>query len=402
MNPPAAGRGGRAHSRGSSARLEAQFHRQISDIDPEAWDGLFGRDQPFLRHAFLAALEDSACVSLERGWTPRHLTLHQGGVLAGAMPLYLKAHSHGEFVFDWAWAEAYARHGLAYYPKLLSAVPFTPVSGPRIGLAGDLDPADVLPELFSVIRRQAGEWGASGWHLLFPDDPVRRVLESGGMHLRRDVRFEWRHRGYTDFNDYLASLRASRRKNLKKERRRVREAGVRLRRVAGRDITDAEWDGFYRCYRHTYLQRSGHDGYLDRDFFRRLRRAMPESLVLVVAERDDRFLASALFLRDSSRLYGRYWGALERVDCLHFECCFYQGIEYCIEQGLQSFDPGTQGEHKLLRGFEPTTTVSLHWLADPRFHAAVGDYLDQERRSVREYARQAEAVLPFHRRAKHS
>ncbi|NND44620.1 MAG: N-acetyltransferase [Xanthomonadales bacterium] len=369
----------------------------MGSVSAAEWDGLFGGDNPFLRHDFLEALEATACVSPETGWTPQHLVLRREGVVAAAMPLYLKSHSQGEFVFDWAWAEAYARHGLAYYPKLLTAVPFTPSTGPRIACAEGVGLSDVATAVVAAVRERAESLGASGWHLLFPGRDLREAVAAQGLHARHDVQFHWRNRGYDDFEAFLSRLRASRRKSIRKERKQVSRAGIQVRRIAGDALGDREWDAFFRCYRHTYLRRSGHGGYLDRGFFQRLRQTMPESLMLVVAERGDRLLASALFLRDSRRLYGRYWGALEQVDCLHFECCFYQGIEYCIEQGLEVFDPGTQGEHKLLRGFEPTETTSLHWLRDPRFHAAIGDYLRRERSGVREYAQQAGALLPFHR-----
>lgn len=379
--------------------LAARFHEGIRDIPPEQWDGLFATDYPFVQHAFLAALEDSGCVAPDTGWTPQHLTIHQGGQLVAAMPLYLKTHSHGEFVFDWAWAEAYARHGQDYYPKLLTAIPFTPCQGPRIGLRVGLAPEPLLAEIVSQVRARGAAQGCSGWHLLFPDPELASWLADAGLLVRRDVQFHWRNRGYQDFGGFLDTLKSSRRKNLKKERGRVRAAGVRLRRINGPQIDESDWEGFYQCYRATYLKRSGHAGYLNREFFGQLRRTMSDSLVLVVAERSGALLASSLFLADRQRLYGRYWGALEEVDCLHFECCLYQGIELCIERGIETFDPGTQGEHKLLRGFEPVETASVHWIADPRFRAAIGDYLEHERVGVRAYRKQAKSLLPFRGRS---
>jgi predicted N-acyltransferase len=316
------------------------------------------------------------------------------------MPLYVKSHSHGEFVFDWAWAEAYARHGLDYYPKLLTAIPYSPVTGPRIGLRAGEAKADLLAEIFAQLRQLCDAGNCSGWHLLFPEAGLEASLETlsgAGLLRRTDVQFQWHNRNFDGFEDFLASLRSSRRKNLKRERRKVRRAGAVVSRVAGGQISDAQWDGFYRCYRQTYLKRSGHPGYLNRKFFQMLRATMAEQLMLVVAERDGHMLASALFLFDDRTLYGRYWGALEQVDCLHFECCFYQGIEFCIERGLEVFDPGTQGEHKLVRGFKPVETASFHWISDPRFRAAIGEYLEREQQGVRLYREQARSLLPFRR-----
>lgn len=378
-----------------AGEFAVRFHEGIRDIPAEQWDRLFASDYPFIRHAFLAALEDSGSVAPDNGWTPQHLAIDRDGELVAAMPLYLKAHSQGEFVFDWAWAEAYARHGQAYYPKLLTAIPFTPCQGPRIGLRAGVAAEPLVAEIVSQLRAHGAAQGCSGWNLLFAEPQLESWLADAGLLVRRDVQFHWRNCGYGDFGDYLDSLKSSRRKNLRKERGRVGAAGVDLRRIDGPQITDQDWDAFYQCYRDTYLKRSGHGGYLNRAFFGQLRQSMADSLVLVVAERSGKCLASALFLADQRRLYGRYWGALEEVDCLHFECCFYQGIEYCIEKGIEVFDPGTQGEHKLLRGFEPVETASLHWISDPRFRAAIGDYLERERAGVRAYRRQAEALLPY-------
>jgi len=377
--------------------LDAQFFPNIADIDPGEWNGLFRSTNPFVCHRFLSALERSGCVGKDTGWEPRHLVMRRNGAPLAAMPLYLKTHSHGEFVFDWAWAEAYARHGLDYYPKLLTAIPYSPVTGPRIGLAPAEDRCLLVEEVVSCVRETCGALGCTGWHLLFPEAALEPALALSGLLARHDVQFHWRNRPYADFDAFLGCLRAARRKNVRKERSKVAQAGVQIRRVTGGQISDEAWQGFYACYRHTYLKRSGHPGYLNREFFRLLRATMAEQLMLVVAERDGQMLASALFLFDDRTLYGRYWGALEQVDCLHFECCFYQGIEFCIEQGLEVFDPGTQGEHKLVRGFEPVETASFHWISDPRFRAALGEYLEREKHGVRRYREQARSLLPYRR-----
>lgn len=378
--------------------MKTRLLASINAVAAKLWDPLFAGSgelgNPFLKHAFLAALEDTGCVGGDSGWRPCHLLLSDADGVAGALPMYAKSHSYGEFVFDWSWAQAYQRHGLAYYPKLLSAVPFTPSMGPRLGVAPGRDAEEIQQRLIAAAIEHARATDCSGWHLLFPH-AAPEALAAHGMLQRQDVQFHWQNRGYASFDDFLAQLKSSRRKNLRRERRRVLEQGVQLSRFLGAEISDADWDGFYRCYVSTYLKRSGHGGYLNREFFTELRRRLSGQLLLVVARRAGRMLAGALFLFDQHRLYGRYWGALEEVECLHFEACYYQGIEFCIERGQRSFDPGTQGEHKLLRGFEPVTTQSWHWIADPRFRTAIADFLAQERAMTDDYGQRAAELLPY-------
>lgn len=382
--------------------FRAEFHSSISGICPVTWDGLFADDNPFIQHGFLKALEKSKCASDESGWTARHLLLFDGDHAVAAMPLYLKAHSYGEFVFDWGWAEAYERFGLDYYPKLTTAIPFTPSAGPRIGVQCGVDKKAVISGLCKAVQQLAGEIGASGWHLLFPEKSgdADTFFRDAGMLGRKDVQFHWFNHGYKSFEDYLAVLRSSRRKNLKRERKAVAKQGIRLERMVGADITAEAWSAFYQCYCQTYLKRSGHSGYLSRDFFDQLLGRQAQSLMLVVARLDETIVATSLFFQDSKRLYGRYWGSLQHIDCLHFEACFYQGIEYCIERGLKEFDPGTQGEHKLLRGFEPIETRSWHWISDPRFRDAIGRFLEAEKLATRDYSEQAATLLPFRNEAR--
>lgn len=382
--------------------MKVQVLDDIRAIGANQWNALFTapgkQTNPFIRHAFLEALEVTGCACPDTGWAPRHLQVLAGGQTIAAMPMYLKAHSSGEFVFDWGWAAAYERHGLDYYPKLVTAAPFTPSVGPRIGILPGVDAAACIHALESAALALAERENASGWHLLFPDpDAVARINDTSSLELlrREDVQFHWRNRDYGSFDDFLATLKSSRRKNLRKERRRVSAQDVRLARVSGPDISDEDWAGFYRCYRATFESHSGHAGYMNRAFFNRLRDVMPEQLLLVTARRAGQLVASSLCLQDDDALYGRYWGALAEVDCLHFEACFYQGIEYCIEQGLRRFDPGAQGEHKLLRGFEPVTTRSFHWIADTRFRRAIDDYLARERPAARQYGEDAARLLPF-------
>lgn len=382
--------------------MHCKIHSSISEISPKLWSRLFDSENPFVQHAFLLAMEESGCVTAATGWQPRHMILMENDKPLAAIPLYEKTDSYGEFVFDWGWAEAYQRYGLNYYPKLVTAIPFSPVAGPRVGVSPDTDPAMVFPALLNALHQLAEQHDYSSWHLLFPGKKLQNALmelkEEGAFLHREAVQFHWYNRAYHQFDDFLATLRSSRRKNVKRERRKVAEQGISLERKTGTDITDGEWQGFFECYMDTYRKRSGHDGYLNRDFFNRLRNTMASQLMLVVARHGGEIAACSLFLFDHRRLYGRYWGALRDFSCLHFETCFYQGIEFCIENGLQEFDPGTQGEHKLMRGFEPVKSASYHWIADGRFRSAIAGFLHQEKRSTEQYKRQAESFLPYKRK----
>lgn len=379
--------------------MYCKCYSSVADIPASTWDKLFCSENPFVKHAYLLALEESGCVHAQTGWQPQHMVLLDDESPLAVLPLYAKSHSYGEFVFDWGWAEAYERYGLDYYPKLLTAIPYTPVTGPRVGVSADVDAAKVYPAILSAIQELSRAHGYSGWHLLFPEASLRTALGAtldGDAFLKREaVQFHWFNRDYTGFEDFLLSLRSSRRKNVRRERRLVREQGISLQRKLGGEISDEEWKGFYQCYRDTYRKRSGHDGYLNQAFFKQLRETLTDSLMLVVARRDEAIVASSLFLFDSRSLYGRYWGALDDVSCLHFEACLYQGIEFCIERKLAKFDPGTQGEHKLMRGFEPVRSASCHWIADARFRAAIADFLRHEKRGTDSYQLQAETYLPF-------
>jgi len=379
--------------------MHCKFFTAIADIPSTLWNELFDSENPFVQHAFLLALEESGCVNAQTGWQAQHMMLMDGEQPLAVMPLYAKDNSYGEFVFDWGWAEAYERHGLNYYPKLVTTIPFSPVAGPRVGVSRAAEPDKVFAALLNAIHQMAVSQKYSSWHLLFPGLRLQKALvemKDEGAFLHRDaVQFHWFNRDYDSFDDFLATLRSSRRKNVKRERRMVAEQGVSVQRKTGAEINDEEWQGFYHCYMSTYRKRSGHDGYLNRKFFDRLRETMAAQLMLVVARRDDEIVASSLFLHDSNRLYGRYWGALQDVSCLHFEACFYQGIEFCIEHGIQKFDPGTQGEHKLMRGFEPVKSASYHWIADTRFRAAIADFLNHEKHRTDEYQQHAETFLPY-------
>ncbi|HEY0748062.1 MAG TPA: GNAT family N-acetyltransferase [Steroidobacteraceae bacterium] len=374
-----------------------RFLESIAQIEAHRWNALAGAAQPFLRHEFLLALEQSGCAAPRTGWTPRHLLLEdaQGGALA-AMPLFQKSHSRGEFVFDFAWAGAYAEHGLKYYPKLLTAVPFTPASGPRLLLAPRVNAAATTGALISSVLEYAKDQRLSSWHVLFPTEDTVAGLSKAGLILRRDCQFHWYNHGYGSFEAFLATFTAEKRKKAKRERRRVAEAGIEFDTLHGGDMTASLWDIVYQFYADTFY-RHGHEPYLTLDFFKRIGAAMPTTLMLKVARMGSQPIAVAIFFVGTEALYGRYWGAGGNFHSLHFEACYYQGIEYCIEKQLQRFEPGTQGEHKVPRGFVPTMTHSAHYIADPRFAAAIRDYAQREARGVDHYAAAVNEHVPYHR-----
>ena len=370
--------------------------RSLADVDAEQWNALVGRGAPFLRHEFLIALEQSGCATPETGWEAQHLLLTDvRGKLIGAMPLYLKPHSWGEFVFDFAWAEAYQLAGLRYYPRLCCAVPFTPATGPRL-LALDADAASTRRTLIEAARELARELAVSSLHVLFPDAGDKTELEAVGLMPRLDCQFHWHNAGYGSFDDFVAGFTADKRKKVRRERRRVAEAGITHRTLQGGDLDDGLIETVYALHAQTFA-RHGNPPYLNLDFFRRLARTMPESLVVELATRHGEVIACSVSLRNNDTLYGRYWGASGEYHSLHFETCYHRGIEYCIREGLARFEPGTQGEHKLLRGFAPAPVWSLHEITDPRFAVAIRDWLKRERTHRRAYLRAAASHLPFRR-----
>ncbi|WP_036256909.1 GNAT family N-acetyltransferase [Spongiibacter marinus] len=375
--------------------LELQFIDSIHRVAAEEWDAVAGDDYPFLQHTFLAALEDSGATTAETGWLPQHLVIREGGVLCGLLPLYIKSHSYGEYVFDWAWADAYRRHGLEYYPKLLSAIPFTPATGPRLCLRDDLKADALYTVVVEQLQRRAEQLSASSAHILFPDVNDAERWQRAGLLQRVGPQYHWFNRGYQCFDDFLATFSSRKRKNLRKERRTVTEQGLRLERLPGSDVSESQWRFFFHCYQMTYAKRSGHGGYLSEAFFQAIAQSMADRLLLVLAYEGDVPVAAALNFQGADTLFGRYWGCIREYDFLHFEACYYQGIEHCIEQGLSKFDPGAQGEHKIQRGFEPITTYSQHWLADASFSDAVARFLHTEQRHIAEYLQEAAQALPF-------
>jgi predicted N-acyltransferase len=414
------------------------------NVDAAAWDALLqtqANPSPFMRHAYLAALHESASANTKSGWEPHFFTLHVGEELMAACAIYEKTHSYGEYVFDWAWANAYAQHGLPYYPKAVAAVPFTPVPGARLMAST----AQARAALLQALLRWCEQRGMSSLHLLFVDEVDAAACAQAGLMLRHTVQFHWKNTnpGYANFDDFLMSLSQEKRKKIRQERRKVAEAGVTFRWALGRENTPADWDFFYRCYERTYLEH-GNAPYLNRDFFQRMADTMTQRWLLFTAERNGQPIATSLIALDAHSkgaggqnapedwatpcfaqvkeepakragdteqstvppslrteytkvAYGRYWGALERVDCLHFEACYYQPLQWCIEHGYHRFEGGAQGEHKMARALLPVRTTSAHWLAHPAFADAVARFLEREGEGIDNYMDTLEQRSPFKR-----
>ena len=375
--------------------MRIQVVERIDTIDGAQWDALDHQGYPFLRHAFLSALERTRCIGEGTGWSPAVLTLQDDQGLAGAVPAWLKTHSYGEFVFDFAWAQAYSRHGLRYYPKLVAAAPFTPATGPRCLVRSDLDQPLISRQLIQSLAEYADEQELSSAHVLFPAEADRSLLERDPEWLmRRDCQFHWRNRGYADFEDFLGSFTADKRKKARRERRRVAEAGITFDSRRGSEASPEEILTAWQLHRVTFLRR-GNEPYLAAETFLEIARTMGESLLFKFAKHGDEIVAVAVFFVGRDTLYGRYWGCTENFHSLHFETCYHQGIEFCIEQRLDRFEPGTQGEHKVSRGFEPTYTYSAHRIAEPRFRSAIADYLERESEAVERYAAGIAEHVPY-------
>lgn len=383
--------------------LTAHISEDISAIPAADWDACArGTGQPripFIYHAFLRALEESGCVGDRTGWQPRHLVIKdQNGTIVGAAPLYVKSHSYGEYVFDHAWAHAFERAGGRYYPKLQCAVPFTPVTSPRLLIrpdaAPDASPSELRAALARAMSAVTDQSGISSLHVTFCTAEDADSLEAAGYLIRHDHQFHWNNRGYADFDDFLASLTSRRRKNIRKERQKVADAGIRMRALSGDDITPEYWDAFYRFYTDTYDRKWG-SPYLTRGFFARLQETMAEDVVLFIAELDGHPIAGALNFRGDDALIGRNWGCDLRFKFLHFEACYYSAIEYAITHGLQRVEAGTRGPHKLQRGYAPARTYSAHWIEDPNFRRAVAEYLERERSAEAEEVTEIAEYLPY-------
>lgn len=381
----------------------------LSSITASEWDKLNPDNFPFVRYAFLQALEQTGCVDSQElsigntGWQPNHLIKRDSkGDLVAAVPAYFKHHSYGEYVFDWQWAEAYAQYQLNYYPKLLCAIPFTPVTGPRL-----LGERRFFKEIALYLNNLCQQHDLTGWHLNFPTEQEASLMTAcmqnateentqSTAQQRLGCQFHWRNQGFTSFENYLTHFTSRKRKNVLKERKRVTDQGIRIQRKVGASIQLEDINFFYQCYLNTYQKRRS-SPYLNEDFFRQLLTTMPEQMMLVLAHHNGEPCAAALYFFDNTTLYGRYWGSLTEVDALHFEACYYQGIEFCIEQNLQTFNPGTQGEHKISRGFHPILTRSTHWLRHPGFHDAISRFVQEESQHILAYQQDAATLLPFHR-----
>ena len=383
---------------GSERHFSTEQIDSLTAVDPAAWNAL-AAGQPLLSHEFLFAMETSGCVGPGTAWQPCHLLLRDAdGTLAGALPLYLKHDSRGEFVFDWSWADAYERAGLAYYPKLVTAVPFTPANGTRLLVGAASAQAEAAAALVAAALALAQETGVSSWHVLFPQASERDAFAGAGMLERKGCQFHWRNEGYADFEDFLNRFSSAKRKKAKRERRRIAEAGIRFEHLRGDAVREDDWDAIHAFYSQTFLRR-GHAPYLNRAFFDRIVETLPGNLLVILARSGDSPIAAAICFRSHDTLYGRYWGSVADFHSLHFETCYYQGIDYCIRERLSLFEPGTQGEHKISRGFTPTPTWSFHWLREPGFHHAVQAYLERETAHVDDYMAHWDEHLPYRRDA---
>jgi predicted N-acyltransferase len=378
--------------------MRARILDSIESVSAAQWNELDLGGNPFVRHEFLASLERSGCVGGTSGWNPQHIVLEEDGALCGVMPLYEKSHSWGEFVFDWSWARAYSQAGLPYYPKLVCMAPFSPVPGPRLIVHPDRDASRVREVLIETLLQRAKAHRCSSAHVLFANAAETEILTNQGFLQRHDCQFHWHNRGYRTFDEFMATFRAEKRKKALRERRRVQEGGVVFRTLHGDEMDANLWNTVFAFSENTFQTR-GHEHYLSIEFFMSVAASLPKAVMVKLAIHQDEPIAAAIFFRSDDALYGRYWGSSGEFHSLHFETCYYQGIEYCIEHGLQRFEPGTQGEHKVPRGFEPAYTFSAHWIADPRFRRAIGEYLAQERAAIDQYMSSVREHTPFRRDA---
>jgi len=369
--------------------MKTEFINAIDNISEANWQTLIDVSSPFVDYNFLQALESSKSVCRDTGWQPHHLVYSIDKAIHSIVPMYLKQHSWGEYVFDWSWAEAYEQHNEPYYPKLVATVPFTPISTPKL-ITNTLD----LTEVFTTLTNHCLANQINSWHILYTQKIDNPALPQDNVFQRNTVQFHWFNKQYHCFDDFLSNFTARKRKNVKKERLSISQQNIKIRRILGKDITAQELDFFYLTYQLTYLKR-GHSPHLTADFFARILTSMPDSVLLVIASIDDTDVACAWFYFDDEQLYGRYWGCTETYNNLHFELCYYQGIEFCIERKLQTFNPGAQGEHKIARGFEPVLTHSYHWIKHEGFRPAIQQFCLQEQQQMRHYLKNCQQLLPF-------
>ncbi len=374
--------------------MELSIHASLEDIPPEHWNALVDADNPFARHEFLIALERHQAVGKKFGWLPQYITAYENGALLGAAPMYLKDNSYGEFVFDWDWADAWHRSGLEYYPKLVVAIPYTPATGARLLLrkANDQTTATALIDFATAHARRLN---VSSLHWLFTDaTDTQRFRDHPDYMLRLGCQFHWQNQNYKDFDDYLSHLTSKKRKQIRRERRQVRDQHIELEVLHGNEISEEQWRIFHGFYCSTFDKKSGY-ATLCLDFFLEISRTMPANIVLVMAKHQGEYVAGAFNIRGEKTLYGRHWGCNEDFHSLHFEACYYQGLAYCITHGLQRFEPGAQGEHKISRGFLPTPTWSAHWIAHPQFRQAIDQFLQRETAGMRHYIEELSGHSPF-------
>ncbi len=367
----------------TAKNIEVTAVDSLQEVSSEQWDALDNSGDPFLKHAFLSGLEIHDCLS-PQGWYPIHVLAKSDDELVAAVPLYLKDNSYGEFVFDWAWADAYERAGGKYYPKLVSAIPFTPATGNRFLVKPGWESTDLIEGLLNAIKQLMAANKASSFHCLFPTKTQAAVLTEATLLTRTACQYHWRNHDYQTFDDYLGALKSKRRKQIRKERREANEVGLKIETVTGSDITEAHWHAFHQFYCSTFYRKWG-EPRLTENFFNYLSEAMPDAPLLVLASDNDRYIAGSFCMRGETTLFGRHWGCSEHYNHLHFELCYYRNIEFCIQHGLKRFDAGAQGEHKITRGFEPVITWSNHLIRDEGFSNAISDFLTRENLMIDEY-----------------
>ena len=373
--------------------LTLEISDSILQVDPKSWDALVA-DMPLLSHAFFSALEASHSVGAGTGWQPYPMLVHKDGQLVGAMPLYLKSHSYGEYVFDWAWAEAYQRSGLNYYPKLLSAIPFTPITSQRLLVAQVENARQIQSLMVDALTQIMHKNQLSSVHVLFPDENSTAIFKNANWLQRNGVQFRWENESFNDFEDFLGRLSHDKRKKIRQERKKVAASGVVCQRIKGADVSPEQWSFFYQCYQNTYVEHHS-TPYLTPEFFQKIALSMSQNILLVLAYLDDTPIAGALNIYDQTSLYGRYWGAMQYIPNLHFELCYYQAQEFCITENIKFFEGGAQGEHKLARGFKPRPTCSFHKIAHPEFATAIEDFVIRESQGVTAYTNELEQRVPF-------
>ena len=381
--------------------LSLTFVDSISEIGAATWNSLATTDNPFMRYEFLHALESTGCTTGANGWQPMHIWVKSGEQsvngfdnTVAVMPLYFKTNSWGEYVFDWSWANAYKTHGFEYYPKFVTAAPFTPSVGRRIFLNPSADRNNILSFIVEKVKEKAEFLSVSSWHVLFPLEQEHEEISRLGIQARIGTQFHWYNRGYEDFDHFLSVLNSRKRKAIRKERQHIQSQSISFRVTEGAEISEQQWLDFYLFYQSTYLMR-GMQGYLEQDFFNTVAECMPEQIFMINAMQGERDIAASLFFKNDEKLFGRYWGCRRDHQFLHFETCYYQGQDYAIKHKLKSFDSGAQGEHKIQRGFEPIFTYSNHWIANQRFADAIDNFLAEERNHIQRYRAEAETLLPF-------